>query len=274
MKNLNINRLIQVLKWIFTAEKKRLIRSVASIAIVAFLTTLVTTRMLWRGDYNSLYPEYEMRQVSSICLVLIVFWLLVSATRICFNMQKKNDIINYAMLPATKLEKFVANWVHQVLGTIVISFIGIFLADICQAVLSLILYGSAYSLTANVLIDMYSPFRYESVQTCINIVLAALFLHSTCILGGTMFRKYPTLITAALWFAIPMCIGTMVSIGAAGLFNAINNSGYVIDVEWLLPKTVTNILSQISMIAITALVYWFAYRKFTRIQVINNRFTN
>lgn len=263
---MNYNRLIQVLRWNVSAYKIDLLnlfyRALAVFGIITFVNNI-------GGWTAQMVDADQMRQAGNISVVAIFLLFIYSAAAVCFNMKTKTEFISYAMLPATKAEKFVANIIYQSVTVLAITFAGLIAIDVIQALISLLVAHDANSLTWAVLstcVDKSCSFSAG--------VLLILVAHASYICGGTFFRKHQFIYTTLAWFAFNT-VTSLVSLGLLSIFAyTVFKEGYDVQMEWLLNDTWNTILSVGALAAIAALFYWLAYRFFCRIQVINNRFFN
>lgn len=101
------------------------------------------------------------------------------------------------------------------------------------------------------------------------ILLGTITQHAGFLLFGSIYHKHPLVMAVLTWMAIGIALLTLGAL-AASLLTEFLNSGYTIilyDAWW---KALYFVVS----IALIIFCYWFAYRRYTRLQVINNRWIN
>ena len=266
---MDYKRLTQVLRWNTTAYRGELSRFFGQ-GVAAFgILTLATNASNWFCQESTQGSIYSEAKFCGICIIIMLF---VSAANVCFNMKTKTDRISYSMLPATKLEKFLANVIYQSVVVLVLAFAGLIAVDIVQAVISLLTTHEAYSLTWAVLktsanFDDGNP---SSRMIVIGFGLP-LMLHATYVLGGTFFRKHNFLYTSIIIVTVPFVLSLIIGGITAGIMGLTYYHGYEVEMEWLLSEGWTTVLIAVLFIAVSALFYWMAYHCFRRINVINNK---
>lgn len=97
-------------------------------------------------------------------------------------------------------------------------------------------------------------------------IILVVWGHSVYLLGGTLFRKQPFILTSLAMFALNMILGTVVSL--------INN---FVPIFYYLGEWDANIIFGILAfigLALTVMNYWLSYKIFSHMQVINNKWLN
>lgn len=163
----------------------------------------------------------------SILIFVTFFYLIVCASRIMEVMNTKNKRISYMMLPATIGEKFISRVIYVCIISMVIFFVGLFLAELTRLAL-LPLFDAPAEFSRFCLFDIMSvsfndtihinPEVYGTSSTFMSylfLISNGLWGHSIYILGGTYFRKHPFVktwgIMMALFVIVAYIFGTMVS---------------------------------------------------------------
>lgn len=263
---MNLKRIQQVLTWNIIGYKRDLINQTLTLAALSFLFAFFHSF----GGYAEGIADWEgIKDSAEINTIMIAILFILNASNILFTTRTRNEFVNFMMLPATHAEKFCSNFIFQTVIRFVCMIASIMLADVVQAIISLIITHDAYSLTlatANVL--------YENMTGLQNIA-GALSLHSIFILGGCFFRKRQTLFTLLAWIGIPLLIAIVVGLMGYGVVSLADELNYSITVE-IIPEweKYADIAVTVINVAWATLCYWLSYRIFRRLQYINNRFFN
>lgn len=266
---MNLKRIQQVLTWNIIGYKRDLINQTLTLASLSFLFAFFHSF----GGYAEGIADWEgIKESAVINVIMIAILFILNASNILFTTRTRNEFANFMMLPATHAEKFCSNFIFQTVIRFVCMIASIMLADVVQAVISLIMTHDAYSLTlatANVLYD--TLIEGEGVKEIIKI----LFVHSTFILGGCFFRKRQALFTLLAWICIPILTAFVVGFMGYGVVSLADEYNYSITVE-IIPEweKYANIAGYKITTALAVLNYWLSYRIFRRLQYINNRFFN
>lgn len=269
------SRLLQLIRWNIISRKGKMVRGFFG-GVIGILFAAVCANNLLLGKHFAGHGTY--RAMAGLFLVVMAVIMLKYATQISFNNSTKTGFISYAMIPATNLEKFIANWIYVtlVLGALLIaSFV---VGDFAQMAVTVVRYGKASSLTWAALHTLYNTLHAESAESLLNIALGvyvAISIHSKFIFGGTLFRKHQFIYTYILLvivipFVLSLLLGGLVYLGKTWL----DSTDTVIIIEWYVGETFV----KWAVLAIGAVVvsffYWLSYRLFCRSQIINNRMFN
>ena len=214
---------------------------------------------------------------SSIAGVIFLAYLIAGVANIFTNIKTKQERINEFTLPASNLEKFIARYLLTVVGMSLAAIIGFLAGDILQYLLTLIIgqgqqgEATALALDFNNNFDgaiMVNSHPDETIYPS-TIFLGIISLHALFLLFGSIFHKHPVVMSILSW----MALGILSTLFIGGITGGIMNfvaSGYVIYIydAWL------NVFLDILGLAFIVFSFWFAYRKYTRLQVINNRWFN
>ena len=260
------NGLYKVLRWTLIGQKYAIVRAVLLMAGAFFFCTLVSMGSAW---LNGFQQTFSVRGAASMCFGAAIIYLLLGASQVLYNMKTKSAFVSYAMLPATKGQKFLANIIYQTLVRLAIIIVALLMADALQIIVSLVRLGNFGSLCAETCRILFGN-GYELLLS----VLIMLLLHSTFTFGGCFFRKHPLLLTMLAWIIAPMALGLICGL-LVNLANYIaETAGYTVTLEWTPGKVASGWIVSAIVVAISAAFYWMAYRSFCRLQVINNRFRN
>ena len=213
------------------------------------------------GDIRYLYLSWY-----GMVSFFFIIMLSIAPSLIMWGYDRKEQRITHFILPASRLEKFIALVCVSIVVNYACYFIGAFLADIMQW---LILTVSGVDSPQLVMAEFFRNGRtFQISGTYLDTVSAMLFSvsfllcsMSIYLLGGVFFRRYSWLFTSMAIFFI-----VIVSIIVTG-------KSYINVVQLMSPLAIVNTASAI-MFAVTCLNVWLSYRLYSRLQVINNKWIN
>lgn len=265
---MNTERLMKVLRWNIISNKREVRRTFTGLVIAYCVITAVNNMGNWLHHATS-YGD----TMSSAHLIAIAtgFAMLLWASQVCFNMTTKTTFVNYAMLPATNIEKYIANVLYQTVCRIILVICALLATDILQAIMSLVMAGNVNSLTMVLLRDLGI---YASFNEYIRAVILMFFVHSTFILGGTLFRHHQFLFTCLVWVVVPFSLSMLTAGAMAAVAYFLFDNGYDVSITPWFSESTYEVLITLAVIGIICFNYWLSYRFFRRSQVINNRFFN
>lgn len=284
-KAFDLHRLGMVLRWDILTNWKGYFNRTVGLAIGILIYCLLILHKLGRSIAIGGLPEglstmgYFQDQISGIIMFIAVLLFFVTASNIFGNMKTKQQRESYLMLPANKLEKYMARFFMMTIGGIIMFIIAVLLADLVQFIFSFFLCpGYHASITWATLVELFDGSiggitKALTWQTELELSILVwsfiIFLHSLCIFGGAFFRKYPILLTACsgiLLFIIVGYIGE--GLDDLGLFETIDFS------QGTLAHYAATTLCITFFLALAGTLYWASYKLFTRMQVICNKWIN
>lgn len=264
---MNTKRLLEVTRWNLISNKREIRRTFTGL-ITAYCIIIAAFNVGKWMDHSVHY--YDIVNSTQFIIAGTGFAMLLWASRVCFNMSTKTTFINYAMLPATNLEKYVSNILYQTLCRLAVVVAAFLIADALQAIVSQVLAGDAYSITAY-FIDWHNSYN---LSDHIGAIIALFFVHSTFVLGGTLFRHHQFLFTCLTWLVVPFLLSTVFAGAGAAALYYLQQNGYDISfTPWFSDDTYET-LGGAALVGIICFNYWLSYRLFRRSQVINNKFFN
>ena len=264
---MNTKRFLSLLKWNIIGNKRSLLNTILRFGAGIFLINCLCNISSWIGglaDFNA------VSIAAKLCAVLFPVVMMAFASELTFNLRTKQTIINYSMLPASNLEKYLSNFLVKTILSALLFFVGLLLADCLQALLTFVIAKTAYFLTPLFFTHIVSFF--SSMPEALFLFL--LFVHSTFAVASSFFRRRPLLWTTLLWILIPM----LISFCAGAIFEVLNafaeRNGYVIVMRLHYEDKLVQFIAGLVTVLISAFNYWLSYRLFCRIQVINNKVHN
>lgn len=272
------------------------------ILFAAFLASQLANMnsIIGTGLRHSIQPDQYMPSLAANFVPF--FYGVLSLTLMCaaadmcgVPLKTKGRGLNYLMMPATNMEKFVARALVNTILLIVMAFAALLLADLVRMLfvplfevkefygftLPRILgeigetFSAAYSaggevwgLTADGTIRVTEFSAYYGVVNVTAMVAAFLFAHSLFILGGCIWRKAAII---KIWI-------TQIVVTSAVVWIFVKLEPYVLpwlgdvltslfETEQQAGMTLMNIAIPV-LLALTALNWWLGYRLFSRKQVV------
>lgn len=273
MSNFNIKRFVKVAQWTLKMNFKGVLSYAAGLSF-AYLFILFTWLFPILKGSKDVSAELLIHTVS-ICSITYLFIVIASGTWIFANMQTKAQRTTMKLLPATDLEKFLVNFLAVTLGAAVMAIVAFFVADILR-ILTCLVVGVDY-VTFSLPYFLQMVFTNADITgnltsagstypTAVNFVATGwcFWAQSLYILGGTALRRYQFAITSTVHAALFIAMTVVVAYGNG------NVEATVMD-EGLAPTFYT--IGAV-LFGIAVLNWWFSYRIFKRMQVINNKWIN
>ena len=250
--------------------------------------------------HSSISPEQYMPSLAANCTAffygVLALTLMCAAADMCgVPLKTKGRGLNYLMMPATNMEKFVARALVNTILLIVMAFAALLLADLVRMLfVPLFEVKEFYGFTLpRILVALGNPFSaaysaggevwgptvdgtvrvigfstYYGAVNVTTIVAAFLFAHSLFILGGCIWRKAAII---KIWI-------TQIVVTSAVVWIFVKLEPYVLpwlgdvltslfETEQQAGMTLMSIAIPV-LLALTALNWWLGYRLFSRKQVV------
>jgi hypothetical protein len=267
MNKFNTHRFADVLLWETIINKRKL-----AIWALIFFGLIAIPQILGLLIDRS---NDTVDKTGVIAILLFSAYLFMGTANIFTNIKSKQERINEFMLPATNQEKFVARYLQTVIAMSLAAVIGFFAGDLLQYLLTLAIGQGQQSWATGAIIDFGRGFHHTLWDNCngllyfSTLVFCVISLHAFFLFLGSIFHKWPVNMAILTWIAFSSIM--LFFIGATSdVLSRTNLSGYVIYIYdfWF------NLVIDLLNVAFIAFCFWFAYRKYTRLQVINNRWFN
>jgi hypothetical protein len=244
--------------------------------------------------------EEYMGRLASDCVpffygVLALALMCAAADMTAVPFKTKGRGMNYLMMPATNMEKFLSRAFINVVMVIVMAYVALFLADLARMLYVAIsdiegFYGFTFPTVWNELIETFPSFyrtggevwgptvdgtvrvigfsAYYGAVNVTTMVAAFLFAHSLFILGGCIWRKAAIIkiwitqlvvTSAVVWIFVKLEPYVLPWLGdvLTSLFETEQRAG----------MTLLSIAIPV-LLALTALNWWLGYRLFSRKQAV------
>lgn len=275
-KVLDFHRLAMVLRWDALSNWKKYVRNTLGLAFVfSFICIWYQFNMRSNGyvTYNDVKDLY-LGSVSGLFMFISFIIFFFCGSRIFINMKTKASRSLFLMLPATNMEKFTSRLLYTVLGTSLMIVASWMIADIIQFVFSLFLTpGMQGSLVGKTFEELFLKFIVRNGTSVLGqtfpvgmlLLSLTIFTHSFFTLGGTVFRKSATLLTICSSFILMFLTALISSFVDADVLRHLVQSIEPNTFGWLMVMV---------LLLLSAFNYWAAYKLFTHMQIINNKWFN
>jgi hypothetical protein len=191
------------------------------------------------------------------------------------NVRNKQQTIDFLTLPASNFEKFISRIMFVTLYYTGAFVVGLLAADVLQWLFSLLFFPFDQTGFVITHIQFFSnPTIGNSFIESTDLLswllgftlfLGVIYVHSVYILGGTFFRKQAWVLTSITMFFLTIFIASVLDKSDFNINLAdMSSSGLEIIVS----------IFDVIIVGLIAFNYWLAYRIFTHIQVINNKWFN
>lgn len=264
---MNASRLLKVFRWNIITNIRDIRRNTIGLFMAYMLITIMNCIALW---INHVMTLHAIAQTSTLMLLGTSVAIMCWAANVTFNMKTKTNFINYAMLPATNGEKFTANLLYQTVVVLASIIVALLATDALQALISFVYAKHAISLSLYVAQSLWNIFQRDPLAS----VTMFAFVHSTFVFGGTFFRRNQFLLTCLAWIVIPTVISIITLWTGAEVFSWLNNNSYDVSIDPWFSASTYETIANIVILFLAGGFYYAAYRKFCRLQVINNKFFN
>lgn len=270
-KVLDFHRLAMVLRWDALSNWKKYVRSTLGLAFVfSFICIWYQFNMRSNGyvTYNDVKDLY-LGSVSGLFMFISFIIFFFCGSRIFINMKTKASRSLFLMLPATNMEKFTSRLLYTVLGTSLMIVASWMIADIIQFVFSLFLtpgmQGSLVFDSSHFIVRNGTSVLEQTFPVGMLLLSLTIFTHSFFTLGGSVFRKSATLLTICSSFILMFLTALISSFVDADVLRHLVQSIEPNTFGWLMVMV---------LLLLSAFNYWAAYKLFTHMQIINNKWFN
>ena len=280
----SIKRFGMILRWNLLTNWRHYLNCIIGMAIGLSLITITNigdaTRLKEIGMEPGLSDtDLMVWQLGYLLTFTAFIFCFVLAAYIFANMGTKLQRETFMLLPGSNAEKYLSRLLLATVGAAVQFGIAVVVADAVQALAGLFLHPDFHpsltlaaikSIHLKPLIGITLGNSTHANMIIPQVIAAAILLLSSsfAVLGGTIFRKQPAVITGSIWLALIIgatyVLGLMLQTGVPECMPVLD----VNDMQW----TVIAISAVVTIIA--AINYWLSYRIFCRMQVIGNKWIN
>lgn len=283
MNTFNFNRFSQALKCQFLVNQKTWIRLFGIFTVVMFFVNLFITRVRGMGydymvaqwDPQELYITYTryVKMTVSFGVTAFCFFMLAMAGSMFWQMKDTRNRSAFLLWPVSNLEKYIVNLLHSVVLTAILAFVAYVLADALRVFVDwatgrIVIWGFP-KLFEHIRVNIASEYWQNNWMT----LTWAFYIHSLFIVGGTLFRRQPFLLTCATIAIVVILLATILN----QMDVSFDFKTGVLDENTRKIITTFHPAFYIIHSVLCPLVifhYWLSYKLFTRMQVINNKWLN
>lgn len=279
MDNFNAKRFGMLMKRDIIYGKKNIV-NYTFYMFMLFATPWLPNLLITGGSQEIFTGQEEiMMQIGTIYMMLGVF-LVISGIFAASNLSNKQKMIADKMLPASDLEKFLTRCIFALPGCLAIGLTAMLAADMLRSVISLTLgYGMpAWYLTcifdgeaSGLIMGLNNTDGSILALSVTGAVMWQWTTHSFYVLGGMLFRRHQFVLTSMVGVVSRVIVMAMVA-NIAPLIPEFDDMAEYGEVEKLMHMF--GWLAVALATALTALNYWLAYKIYTRMQIINNKWIN
>ena len=273
MKNSNsfdFRRAWLVLKRDIVGNRKKNLNTL--LGFYAAITLIMTYLLLDIKDISETYSIYAFRRFSwvmaDLVATIMTIAILVYASRIMKPMETKEKRIAFLMLPANRLEKYLARLVYVLAGSILTVIIATLLAELTRYVIMPVLgmHKVFYqSFITTLFTSDYNELFPFSLEQSIVYVTLGFFTLSTFVLCGTIWHKNAFFKTLGVMVAVPVVLATLIT--TAMRFLGVYSFDFYSIVTLFDEKSWAWVFSAL-FILLTVLFFLFSYLLFSRSQIV------
>lgn len=259
MKTFNIHRFGKVLKWTIYYNKSTLTKITLGFFIAFLAIYLLGTNLFFSSSISS--PD-RLNSAAGVTFGIFLVFLFLTPSWILSNMKNRKSSLDYLMLPATNLEKFLARIIMVTVFYALCVVVAQIAADLIQWIVSMFRYPVSQTglISTDILENHYISFDWYAggFKSCyergsILVLIWMIWMHSVYTLGGTVFRKCAWIVTSFLLLVLGIIVVW------SDFEIALMDEGVIITLMFLV---------------FAGLNYFLSYKIFSRIQLINNRWVN
>lgn len=266
MKNFDIKRFWQTIKWYFYENRGLILKWTASVALVTAILELLLVSLTSLGKPSQ--PGFSPYTLSvfaanSMCVVLIMISILFVNSNIFGWMKQKQKRIAFLTLPATNLERWTTATLYAAIIIPAYIIAGYLVGDLVRNIV-FYLQGNEWVFgydAFTMMTDGQSPdttFLSEMLSAVILIWASTFYL-----LGGTYFKKGQFIVISAIELALTLSLGFLSKECDAPWINL-----------WKIQDGAVGIAHLIILVAFSIFNLWLSYRIFKRFQIITSKWTN
>lgn len=194
-------------------------------------------------------------------MMVYVMVLVVVTAMISNPLKDKGKAINYLMVPATSLEKFVSRTFLSLFGVTILALVAWFLADVLRIIVVSVVPRYAelpagfkeftLTRTLNFISALFVQKVRPDVMLVTNYAIMAfyVFFHSLVLLGGCLFRGFFAALAPTIAFTFVMFKTEFLDV-------------------WERLVASTPVLTLVVTLALVVFNWWLSYRLFSRKQVV------
>lgn len=256
-------------------------------ALACFLCTFLIFTFAQRGSVS--LKDFSAG-IFAMCLMsyfITASFMAISGVYIFNNMKTKQDRISFLVLPASNLEKFLSRYLMATVGMLLTILAALLVADLVRMAFGLFLGITSFDsiflkffgfgwISISEYQTVFLAYSTKDIISLVWMFFAVISIivscHAEFMLGGSLFRKNPLLLTIISLFVINSLLASIVPgrFFVSMLFGMNHNP----DSMALFQASRLLWIVIVPNIVVTLLCYWGSYKLFCRSQVISNKWIN
>ena len=272
MNQFNFNRFVNVARWDLTVNSKFYTRSILVCVIAVCLPVVMSYLLaLIRGHFIHVYDNIE--KFSLISSVIGTFYMVIAFGYMFHNLLTKQGRINELTLPSTNLERFLWHFLVIWLGTQIVWFVSVAMADLLHVIFRAMLHATDYrSIFADCFaksIPWVTSDTYGHDLVPLSILMAFNGVSTFSLVNAW---KYKYNIPLTILFHFLFWIGTLIV--SAIIVNLFVAPDFLLQfIKWLneMNPTTVLVLAYIFAAMLFCGIWFLTYRLYTRAQLTTQR---
>lgn len=270
MKNFNINRFWQMLKWTVISEKKSIITAAVAYTVGFLAIQLFSCFTIFDLTHGLGSMATEAGMIS--CAVLLSFMFYYYASGILGNAHTPQQRTTALMLPASNLEKYIARIVYCCLFMLALLYAAAIAATGLRMLLELIAGHDGITSGISVLFDGQMHINTNDIHP-FSVFIFSVWSASIFVLGGVFFSKRPF-----IWTNVTLIVGSITLftlIFYIGMMIGEENSRHILEplvkvMTWEISSLIVNIV----LTVFSVFNLWLGYWLYSRLQVVQHKWFN
>lgn len=279
MKQFDLHRFTQVLKWHLVSNRREILNKFFGLAVAFFMLQLVSTQVVdtYEPALNADADYYANRVNNAMggSFFFLLCCIIIQASTIFGNMKETRQRTSFLLLPASRLEKFLMRFLYIAVLLPLVASLALVVADVVRMLMATLWGRPLVSGVAMLFTSGGDPNAAASIDEVVVFFILAgyfLFTHAIYVLGGTLLRKNPFLLTTGLMFVMFFLLVHVLKWGVAiGVLNHVTALQYDSTGLHVHPMVYPFVVASY---VLAVILYWLSYRVFCRMQVINNKWFN
>ncbi len=267
MKTFNINRFWQVFIRLLLVRRREMVKWFLAMGGIVLFILLLSAHVWDFTPYTNEEQLYHYLGSMTVIGSILFIMILNYGSYIASDLEKKQARISELMLPGASIEKYIARLLYSSVVFILMAFVALLCADVLQQGITMLVHRGARVSLIGLYWEEVGPFldRYQLW----NILSAYLFVNATAVLGGVIFRRAAWLKT---WIAVGIITTFSLFLGFLFVTYIYTQTAY--EVYMPVSKETMQVLFNLGLVITSFVFYWLAYKIYSRLQVINNRWIN
>lgn len=270
MTNFDIKRFGKLVGFTFADNRKFYLQTAGICAAIVVVIAAVYI-FLFRNRDSDNYTD----MIAKLFFAASFVYMLTCSSLIVNDLSEKAKRISAFMLPASKLEKFIARYLHLLIFIPLVAFVGILVGDLLQMAFSTFFVPHVSSVMSS-FIDKWKSLTYlepyVSASYLVKMYFAIIFIHSLYLLVGVVFRRHAWIksnITIVLGaFIILVAVLMVCKFILDAIYGKDMYSIIMVQATWV------DVLEDVVFTVFIVFNYWLAYRIYSRMQVVANKWYN